>query len=655
MKRAFAVLVSLWALGFGAQFPARGADAAEEARLIETVHSEHSLQEKDAACARLKNIGTAACVPALAALLTDDQLSHSARYALESMPIPEAGQALLNALGKTSGSNQVGIIHSLAMRHDSAAAPQLGALMASDDSEVAVAAAQALGRIGGPQAIPSLEAAASGSTGAVHRAQIDALLACAYRFLKDGMSPVMNRYEHQMASTIFQRIYDGEKGEDARLAAFRGLILASGERGVALMTDAIAGADAPSQGAALQLAVNIKGAAATQALSDLLPKVQPPVQIALLQCLTQRGDPSAMEPVARLADSQDADVRVAAITALGDLGDNSVALLLARKAASAPGAERDAARQALRDLRRGPVTVALLDSLAGAAPDVQLELFGALDSRGDRSAAPKILELAPKETGAVRSAAFQALASLAGAAQIPKLVQLVINDRTGDVRSQAAETLGAICQRNQSKLSPLDVQPVVSAVQTAPLEARLALMPVCGALTGAPAREALRAAMRDPEPQVREAALRALCDTRDGELLPELVKIASASAEQKARVLAIRGCVRLATQEEGVKLSNAQKLDAFKTIIDARLDDPEKRLILSALSTVADDQALALATPMLQDPAVASDAAQAVIHIADAISARHPAEAGAALKKVLAMTINPATRQSAEAAVKKIQ
>jgi hypothetical protein len=62
------------------------------------------------------------------------KLSHSARYALESMPGPEAEAALLQALAKTSGSNQVGIIDSLAARRDTAAVPALGKLLSDADT-----------------------------------------------------------------------------------------------------------------------------------------------------------------------------------------------------------------------------------------------------------------------------------------------------------------------------------------------------------------------------------------------------------------------------------------------------------------------------------------------------------------------------------------
>src|SRR5512140_1271871 len=83
--------------------PAAPAGTNEEQQLIQVLQSDAGPAEKDAACARLKWIGTARCVPALAALLPDEPLSHSARYALESLKAPAAGQALRWALDRTSG------------------------------------------------------------------------------------------------------------------------------------------------------------------------------------------------------------------------------------------------------------------------------------------------------------------------------------------------------------------------------------------------------------------------------------------------------------------------------------------------------------------------------------------------------------------------
>jgi HEAT repeat protein len=646
MKRILLLVLSLLA-GVLSAWSAPTFAEGDEDQQIAILQSAHSLAEKDAAGARLKWIGTARCVPALATLLTDEQLSHSARYALESMPGPEAEAALLQALAKTSGSNQIGVINSLAVRRDIKAAPALGTLLSEANTNVACAAAMALGRIGGTEARAALLAAwpHSGS-GAVHDAEFDGLLACANKLLTER--------DQTTALKIFQILYRSSKTEGTRQAAFRGLILASGPRGISLMAEAIAGNDGANQGAALQVAAQVEGADATKALADLLPKVQTQVQIALLDCLDRRGDSSAMQAVAQMAGSSDPDVRLAAINALGDLGDGSVAVLLADKAASSSGPEKIAARLALLNLRHGEVTPALLEAFTTAASAVKAELIRALGDRGDASAAPRLLELARSQDEGMRSSSFQALALLASPAQLPDLVQLVVQASADDARSEAADALGSACQRIESRSGHCDVQALAEAVRTGPLAARLALLPVCSGLAEAPVRQTLRAALEDSEIRVREAAQHALCDTHDSELLPDLLQLAGAAGDEKTRLLAIRGCVRLVTQVEGVKLSNDQKIAALKTILDNPLQAPEKRLVLSGLAPIPDSKALALAVTMLDDTAVQAEAAQSVILIAQPLATTRPDEAAAALTKVLAVITDLTTQASALEARKKI-
>src|SRR5690349_2387651 len=80
------------------------AQSADETRQIQILQSTASNAEKEDACRKLKQIGTARSVPALATLLSDEHLYQPACDALETMAAPEAGDALRAAL-KTASSN----------------------------------------------------------------------------------------------------------------------------------------------------------------------------------------------------------------------------------------------------------------------------------------------------------------------------------------------------------------------------------------------------------------------------------------------------------------------------------------------------------------------------------------------------------------------
>ncbi len=206
------------------------------------------------------------------------------------MPSAKAGRALTDALGKTSGLTKVGIINSLGFRRETRAVPALVKLLTDQDAQVAAAAATALGQIGGSQALRALQAATPNSTGPVHNALVDACLRCANRLLAAG--------SQSKALAIFQRLYDTEKRDGIRTAAYRGMIQASGKRALPLMTTAILGADGASQTAALQLVREVAAPGATKTFASLLPVVEAPVQVALIEGLSQRGDISAASAIA---------------------------------------------------------------------------------------------------------------------------------------------------------------------------------------------------------------------------------------------------------------------------------------------------------------------------------------------------------------------
>lgn len=184
-----------------------------EVRLAAVLKSEVPRAAKDAVCRMLKSIGTGTSVPALAALLPDENLSHMARFALEFMSAPEAGAALREALPKVGGKLKIGVIASLGARGDAAAIAPLQALLADADPAVGRAAALALGAIATPAANAALAAAkpsvqTQGPIG-------DASLRCAEKLLADGRKAA--------AKATYQRVLASNPTKPVAQAATHGV------------------------------------------------------------------------------------------------------------------------------------------------------------------------------------------------------------------------------------------------------------------------------------------------------------------------------------------------------------------------------------------------------------------------------------------------
>jgi HEAT repeat protein len=647
MKRSLFLAFAVCVLVPQLQLAAQTAQTSEEQQLIGVLQSSQSPRDKDAACARLKRTGTEQSIPALAALLTDEQLSHSARYALESMPSAKAGQALADFLAKTSGLTKVGIISSLGFRHETRAVPVLASLLTDHDVQVAAAAATALGKIGGSKALEALQAATANSAGPVHDALVDACLRCANSLLAAG--------NQSKAMTVLQQLYDTEKKDGVRTAAYRGMIQASGKKALSLMSSAILGEDGASQIAALQLVREVTAPGATEMFASMLRTVNSPVQMALIEGLSQRGDVAAVPAIAVQAKNASPEVRLAAINALGILGDASLVPLLGVSAASATGEEQKAARLALVTLRRDNPTERLLRLLPAAKPEVQAEFARALGDRSDRSAVPKLLELAREGSGTASKAALQALVVLVDDSQVGLMVQFVIEAKTDTARADAAEALNSACHQIQTRRGRVNIEPLLQGLATASTDARVALLPVCSGLIDPKVRAALRSAVAATDPQVRAAAIRALCDSSDSELLPDVVKVACGAPEENFRTLAIRACVRLTTQEETIKLPVKDQVEPLKTILATTLSADQKRVVLAGLAEIPDSAALTLAEPMLDEAATQLEAAKAVTKIASALPYAQSEAAASGLKKVVATTTDADVRKAAETVLNEIQ
>ncbi len=175
---------------------------------------------KDYACRKLRVIGSAESVPALAALLPDNDLSHMARYALERIPAPEAAQALRDALPKLAGALKIGVIGSLGARRDAASVEILAPLLANADLAVARAAAAALGAVGTAEAGAALQKAPD-CTPARVCALADAMLECAERLAADGHKAA--------AKALYKKLAAADQPKPVRLAATRGLLSTAGK------------------------------------------------------------------------------------------------------------------------------------------------------------------------------------------------------------------------------------------------------------------------------------------------------------------------------------------------------------------------------------------------------------------------------------------
>ena len=171
---------------------------------------------KAKACMRLAMVGNRESVSSLAALLPDQQLSHYARFGLVPIPDASVDDALRGALMKTKGPLLVGVIDSIGQRRDSKAVEPLAKFIYGADTELARAAAAALGLISGPQATATLTAGLAKTKGPVRTAVAAAGLVCAEGLLEQG--------DRKAALGLYASLSRPEMPRSVRLAAMHSTI-----------------------------------------------------------------------------------------------------------------------------------------------------------------------------------------------------------------------------------------------------------------------------------------------------------------------------------------------------------------------------------------------------------------------------------------------
>jgi HEAT repeat protein len=612
------------------------AEAASEQDLVGVLQSNAGVVEKCAACQQLRIYGTAQSVGALAAVLGDERVGHAARYALEGMPYPQASAALREAIGKTSGAVKAGLIDSVGRRRDTAATPVLVGLLSDTDTTVKGAAASALGCIGTSAAAEALEKALQTRQGSERETLADAYLECAGRLRAEG--------DLRQARTMYGRILDSDLPNYLRGAALMGFATAApAETAAERIVAALRGDDKQLQIAAAQLAASWGASKADQVFVAALPDLSAGAQKMLLYALAARGAPGAREAVTKACTSKDAGVRTAALEALGSLGDATSIPTLLQAAAQGTESEQGAARASLAKLRAARVNETLLSRLNDAPDKEKVQIISVLASRNAVGSVATLLQTARSGSAQVRSASLIALQELAGAEQVPALVDLLAAADTQE-RSPARRMLVAVARRCQAEKRASEG--LIAKQQAADPEVRTALLLALGDLGDSSGLPVLRKALDDGQETVRRAAINALSGWPNGEPLPDLLRIANEGGDATGKVLALRGCIDLVGRASSMKPQ--EKVQCYKTILSLTPNAAEKKRVFAGLSGVKTLEALQLAVSGVQDEQAREEAALATVTIAKDIHAANKGPVQTVLARVVAAKVGSTTKEQAQ-------
>ena len=611
---------------------------AVEQRIIRALGSDSTRDAKSFLCRQLRTIGTARCVPELEKLLTDPELSHMARYALGRIEDPSAAAALHRALGKTSGKLKAGIINTLVEANYGRALGDFMGLIGNSDKDVAIAAIRATGHFPCNSSVSALRRARRSADKDIQIEISAALLTSAEVFLANG--------DKKRSAAIYEDFYSGKYPGHLRVAGLRGLAISQGAQAAPLLMEAIKGEAPDLRRSAIEFMTMVKGQDATKAFAALLPSLAPEAQELVLRALGARGDSAAAQAVSAATKSRHEAVRVAALEALGDVGDASTVSLLSQAAAAGGDKEKKVARASLVRLRADDVDVTLMRSISSGDAKARVEVIRALTGRGVTQAIGDLLKAARDEDETVRREAIRALGALASESELGALVALAVRPKDVKDRSAIEQAIGAVFKGVEDKNS--QAGPVLAALARAPAGAKPTLLRLLGRPATPKALEAVRAALKDTNAEVRDAAVRTLSKWPDAVPAENLLVLARTSTNRTHKVLALQGYIRMAGMS---KNPTAMYIRAME--LAERPDD--KKLVLGGLGSATSAEALALVERYLNDERLQTEAASAAVQIANRLRQNDPIRARVALRNVVAVVKDPRIRQRAQDVINEME
>jgi HEAT repeat protein len=563
------------------------------------------LKDKIDACRQLSVIGTREALPVLVPLLADEQLSHMARYAMETMPDPAVNVALREALAVVSGRPLVGVIGSLGVRQDPQAVPALGRLLSHPESEVAQAAARALGSIGNPAAVKELRAALPKAAEPERLAIQEGMFRAAESLLAGG--------QRRQAFAIYDELRGmPDIAHQVRAGATRGAILARGRQGVAILREQLRSDDYVVFAAAVRAAQDLPGAAATRALAAELGGLSEDNQIVVIQTLGLRGDTAALSELFKVARGGSKPVRLAAIRALPEFEHQSTVPVLV-ELIRAPDAEvSQAAQESLAATSGSAADKAIVRMLDSQEINERLVAMDLVSRRRMMSSVPKLLEAARDADANVRLAAFRRMGEMGGIEEVPALLELLMGATQSQERDAAEQGLAALAGRAEEPEAL--ASRFIGVMDKANPEQQSALVRLLTVVGGAEALGAVQRAVEHSAPAVRSTAIRSLSAWKTPDAAPALIAVAKETSNPTERTLSLRGYLGFAAQPE---LPAERRLGMCREAGAVVQQDDEKRLLLGALGRIPALESLALIVPYLDEPGTREEASAATVAVAE--------------------------------------
>jgi HEAT repeat protein len=587
-----------------------GNEKVNEKAMWEKICISFAIKEADAGVKdffikQLQLIGGAQTVDALKIYLTDKDNCAPAIAAITAAGGRMAEQILAASLKNHDIPCAAQVMNSLAGMKSDIAVDEYIFWSSATDPETKASALNALAQSGSPQAYTVLlNAAKAGSFRWERSGATTALLNYAGNIAQKGDLKTMDKICKLLISNCNDKLTFQNK-----TAALQTYVSFHGIDAMPEILKASAHPDRDYRNAAIKMTESIGGGEVVRKWISYLPKAIPEAKPGIVRMLGSRGDKQALTLINSSLSSSDDAVRIAAAEAAARLnGKNSVNALIGYMLKFSNSTDQDAAVGALKSVSGNDEVKLLIPVLKDGSPAAKKSAIELMSWKKGHEYFSEIIPFTSSQDKQVRTAAFKALASLAGQEDQNALTGLLLSDDNNEFVPdiQAALISAARKTSDPEKRSSVILKAIDGKAGTEKL------IPV---LAGTGGRDALNTVLKEFEngdASRREICFRALTSWTDYSASSALYEIC-ASGNKTYELPAFKGYVK---QIRSANVPDEQKLLLFRKIMPFALTPELKNELLAEIGKLRTYQSLFFVAGYLDDPLTSSAAARAAINIA---------------------------------------
>ena len=560
---------------------------------------------KDFFMKQLQLIGGDQSVEAMKGYLISKELCEPALAVITAAGGPAAEKILAESLKNRDLPCAAPVMNTLALMNSEIAVNEYITWAASGDKNVKASAFNALASSGSPLAYPVLSDAAKEAT---------------YRWEQTGATAALLNYANSIGrkgdiktSDKICKLIISKCNDDLTVQyktdALNTYVTFHGIGAMSSLFKAAANNNDKYRNAAIMMSLDIPGKEVVQKWIGYFPKATPAAKAGIISMLGIRGDEMALPLITASLTDQNFDVRKEAAEAVVKIGGNqSINSLINYMLLFGSAPDQEAVKSALMTVAgsdKMPLLIPVLKDGTPAARKSSIELLAW--NKGNQYFS-EVLQYTSYQDASVKTAAFKALANLAGADDQIKLIELLAvtenEEYIADIQTALAVAAGKIA--DTEKRSSTILQAMSGKVQ------KEKIIPVLAKTGG---REALTLVLKEFEngdPEVRDVCFKALTSWLDYSASSALYGIC-ASGNKTFEAPAFEGYVR---QIVSANLPDEQKLLLYRKIMPFALTSDRKNEILTETGELKTYQSLYFAAKYLDDPALSAAAAEAVMSVA---------------------------------------